>query len=686
MKLLIVESPAKAKKIQGYLGAGWKVLACLGHVRDLPASKEDVPDKHKGLPWARLGINVEEGYAPLYVTRKGKSKTIQELKAAAKRAEQVFLAADPDREGESIAWHLSVLLGLGKNAQRITYQEITQAALRKAVEQPRPIDFRLVAAQETRRALDRLAGYGVSPLLWASVGGAQSAGRVQSAALMLLAQREQARLAFVPAGYWRVTARVGSQPPFQAVVVAVRDTPLATAASFDAQGQVKAGLNVMQLDAVKAEQLVTYLNRQQASVQQVEVTPVTRKPPAPFTTSTLQQAANARLKLGAAEVTKLAQSLYEGGFLTYIRTDSPALSDEALQLAREAVATRFGRDALPPSPRQYATRNANAQEAHEAIRPAGKFLPPADTGLAGDELALYTLVYERTLASQMRDALGEKTSIVLQAGVVTLAASGTRLLEKGFTALYDDTEKDEEDQVLPTLTVGAAFPLSNAKAEEKRSTPPARHTEGKFVQLMEKAGIGRPSTYGNTLDTLLKRGYIAVRNRQLHVTPLGLLIAGYLLKQVPQLVDVKFTATMEADLDRIAEGALTRTAYLDAVWKEQLAPAIDRAARTPPRVQVPHLPAVFEARAGQVYLNAQGRAAPVPEGLLPEDLTEQAVGEVLAGTWKGPRKGRASGADTRQRAESGKQATGGKRGGEGRTSTRKRASGTQARTTRRKTS
>lgn len=689
MKLLIVESPAKAKKIQGYLGSGWRVLACLGHVRDLPASKEEVPDKHQALPWARLGINVEDNYAPLYVTRKGKGKTIAELKAAAKGAEQVFLAADPDREGESIAWHLSILLGLGKNAQRVTYQEITQAALRQAVAHPRPIDYRLVAAQETRRALDRLAGYGVSPLLWASVGGAQSAGRVQSAALMLLAQREQARLVFIPAGYWRVTAQVGSHPPFQTVVVAVRDTPLATASSFTPRGELKDGLHVTQLDAVKAEQLVAYLNRQHAEVQQVEVTPVTRRPPAPFTTSTLQQAANAKLKLGAADVTKLAQGLYEGGFLTYIRTDSPALSDEALHLAREAVAARFGPDALPPSPRQYATRNANAQEAHEAIRPAGKFLPPAETGLTGNELALYTLVYDRTLASQMRDALGEKTSIVLKAGVVTLAASGTRLIEKGFTALYDDTEKDAEDQVLPALTAGSTFPLSDARTEEKRSSPPARHTEGKFVQLMEKAGIGRPSTYGNTLDTLLKRGYIAVRNRQLHVTPLGLLIAGYLMNQVPQLVDVKFTATMEADLDRIAEGALTRTAYLDAVWKEQLAPAIDRAARMPPRVQVPHLPAVFEARAGQVYLNAQGRAAPVPEGLLPEDLTEQALGEVLAGTWKGPRKGRASGggkSGTRQRAGSGRQATGGKRDGEGRTSTRKRDSGTPARTTRRKTS
>lgn len=637
MKLLIVESPAKAKKIQSLLGRGWTVRACLGHVRDLPARKEDLPEKHRDLPWARLGVNVEDNYAPLYVIREGKHKTIQELKAAAKGAEQVLLASDPDREGESIAWHLAVLLGLGKAAQRVTYQEITERALRQAVAQPRPIDYHLVGAQETRRVLDRLAGYGVSPLLWSAVGGSQSAGRVQSAALMLLSQREHSRLAFIPAAYWRVTVGVDSRPPFRATVVALRDVPLARAASFTPQGGLKPEVQVVQLDAEKAEQLKAYLERQRGVVQAVDVTPVTRKPPAPFTTSTLQQAANAKLKLGAAVVTKLAQTLYENGFITYIRTDSPNLSEEAQTLAREAVQCRFGPTALPEKARQYATRSANAQEAHEAIRPAGKFLTPEDTDLRGDELALYRLIYDRTLASQMQDATGEKTSITLRAGQVTLQASGTRLIEKGFTVLYDDQEADEDEQTLPRVQVGESFALKDARADEKRSSAPARYTEGKFVQLMERAGIGRPSTYGSTLDTLQKRGYVTVRNRQLHVTPLGLLIAGYLMRQVPQLVDTTFTAQMERDLDRIAEGELTRTQYLDGVWKGNLAPAIERAGRASPRVQVPHLDAVFEVRAGQVLVRAQGQSVPLPEGLLPEDLTEKTLADVLNGTFKGKR-------------------------------------------------
>ena len=654
MKLLIVESPTKARKIQGYLGAGWRVMACLGHVRDLPVTKDEVPEKHRALPWARLGVNTAGGYAPLYVVRPGKQATVRELRAAAKAADEVFLAADPDREGESIAWHLSVLLGL-KEAQRVTYQEITAAALRQAVAHPRPLDLRLVAAQETRRTLDRLAGYGVSPLLWAAVGGAQSTGRVQSAALQLLAQREQARLAFVPSAYWRVTADVTARPAFRAAVTHIRGTPLAAASSFTSTGHLKPDVTVTQLDATKAGQLVTYLNGRPAEVTAAEITPVTRRPPPPFTTSTLQQAANARLKLGAAEVTRLAQALYENGLITYMRTDSPALSDEALTLARAAVEARFGPAALPAKPRQYATRNANAQEAHEAIRPAGAFLAPPQTRLAGSELALYTLIYERTVASQMLDAVGEKTTLTLQAGVVTLEATGTRLTQPGFTALYDDEIRDQDDQALPLLEVGSRFPLQNAKAEEKRSPPPARFTEGKFVQVMEKAGIGRPSTFGHTLETLQKRGYVALRRRQLHVTPLGLMIAVYLQGQVPQLVDTAFTAGMEADLDRIARGELTRVAYLDRVWKEELAPAISRAAKAVPAVPAPHVPVVFTPRAGEVQARIGDRSVPLPAGLLLEDLTPDMLPALASGAWtpardsEGPRKPRAKSAAVKPR-------------------------------------
>ncbi|GAA3995871.1 hypothetical protein GCM10022631_02730 [Deinococcus rubellus] len=636
MKLLIVESPAKARKIQSYLGAGWQVRACLGHVRDLPTKGDTLPDKYKDAPFAQLGVDVENNYAPIYVARKDKAQTIKDLRAAAKSADAVYLAADPDREGESIAWHLSVLLGLGKDARRVTYQEITERAIRQAVASPRTIDFNLVAAQETRRVLDRLAGYGVSPLLWKAVGGPQSAGRVQSAALMLLAQREQSRLRFVPSVFWRVGVTVESQPPFNAVVTALKDVPLATAASFTASGALKPDLNVAQLDAQKAAQLVAYLDRQQATVRDVTVSPVVRRPPPPLTTSGLQQAANAKLKLGVAQVTKLAQALYEAGLITYIRTDSPHLSDEAVTLAREAVATRFGPSALPKEGRQYATRNKDAQEAHEAVRPAGKFVAPEQCGLSGDELALYRLVYDRTLASQMRDAVGEKTAVTLQAGQVTLFASGVVLSEKGFTALYDDQDKNDEEQRLPALRVGDRFPLKNARAEEKKSSPPARFTEGKFVQVMERAGIGRPSTYGATLETLQRRQYVALKNRQLHVTPLGLLIASYLMKQVPQLVNAEFTAQMESDLDQIASGKLSRVAYLDRIWKGTLDPAIHAAQLTAPRFELPHVDAVLEVRGGVAGLVRHGKGVALPEGLLPEDLTEQTVSALMSGTFKVP--------------------------------------------------
>jgi DNA topoisomerase I len=637
MKLLIVESPAKARKIQSYLGAGWQVRACMGHVRDLPVKGSALPEKYQGAAFASLGVDVEHDYQPIYVPRADKAQTLRDLKAAAKAAEAVYLAADPDREGESIAWHLSVVLGLGKSALRVTYQEITESAIRQAVAAPRSIDFNLVAAQETRRVLDRLAGYGVSPLLWQAVGGPQSAGRVQSAALMLLSVREQAQLAFVPSAFWRVTVKVQSRPAFRASVSALRGVPLATAASFTPEGQLKPGLDAAQLDATKAAQLSEYLLRQQAVVRDVTLSPVVRRPPPPLTTSGLQQAANARLKFGAAQVTKLAQSLYESGLITYIRTDSPHLSEEAIKLAREAIATRFGPAALPDTGRQYAARSANAQEAHEAIRPAGRFLAPAATSLDGDELRLYTLIYERTLASQMRDALGEKTTLTLQAGQVTLAASGTRLSEKGFTALYDDQEggpdDSQDEQALPKLSAGDRFGLEDVKAEDKKSPPPPRFSEGKFVQRMEQAGIGRPSTYGATLATLQQRNYVAVRGRQLHVTPLGLLIASYLRAQVPQLVDATFTASMEADLDRIARGELGRVAYLDQVWKGVLDPAIRSAQRLSPRFQLPHLDAVLEVRGGVAGVVGPAGQAALPDGLLPEDLSAQTVEALLGGTY-----------------------------------------------------
>lgn len=638
MPLLIVESPAKAKKIQGYLGNNWEVKACLGHISDLPGDKKDIPESYRDKAWAELGIDVENGYQPLYVQRDEKG-VISGLKTAAKKAGgDVYLAADPDREGEAIAWHLCRVLGLDpKAARRVTYQEITKEAVQKAVKHPRTINMHLVAAQEGRRFIDRLSGYGTSPLLWQAIGGPQSAGRVQSATLMLLAQREQARLSFTSAGFWKITARMQSSPDFTATLSKIGGIPLATSSSFNAEGGLKAGAEVRQLDRKEAQSIQKRLEGAALRISSAEKTPITRRPPAPFTTSTLQQAASSKLKFSVEQTTKLAQILYEAGKITYIRTDSPTLSEDALDLAREAVRGRFGEAAVPSQPRQYATRNANAQEAHEAIRPAGYFLSPEDSGLGGDELSLYELIYNRTLASQMHDAEGEKTSLVLSLDDLELTASGTVITSPGFTQLYQDDEKDEEK--LPLLSVGTAITAEQSSVEEKLSAPPSRYGEGKFVELMEKAGIGRPSTYPSTLATLLKRNYIVVENRQIHVTPLGFVNAMYLFKQVPLMVDARFTAEMEKDLDRVAEGKISRNEYLDQAWKERLEPLIKKAETTPPRTRVPQLPdAILEVQQGEVSVSFGGRRAALPAGLLLEDLTADSIESVLNGTWK--KKGR----------------------------------------------
>lgn len=639
MPLLIVESATKARKIQGYLGPGWKVEACFGHIRDLPSNKKEIPSDHQDKAWAELGIDVDNGYQALYVNRDEK-QVIGKLKKAAKEVGgDVYLASDPDREGESIAWHLAVLLGLNpQTAKRVTYQEVTKEAVKKAVANPRRINMQLVAAQEGRRFLDRLSGYGTSPLLWRAIGGPQSAGRVQSATLMLLAQREQARLSFTSASFWKITAQVESEPGFTANLSKIGGIPLATASSFTPEGQLKSDIEVVQLDQQEAKKLQQRLEQATLSVTAAEKTPVSRRPPAPFTTSSLQQAASSKLKFSVEQTTQLAQNLYEAGKITYIRTDSPTLSDEALDLAREAVRGRFGEQAVPDKPRQYATRNANAQEAHEAIRPAGYFLAPEDAGLEGDELKLYELIYNRTIASQMHDAQGEKTSLTLQTGELELAAAGTVLTSPGFTLVYQDDDKAEEK--LPLLSVGAQVQTTAASAEAKESSAPGRYGEGKFVELMEKSGIGRPSTYASTLATLLRRKYITIVSRQIHVTPLGFINAMYLFKQVPLMVDNRFTAQMEKDLDRVAEGELTRNEYLDTTWKNTLLPLIQKAQTTPPRTRVPQLDgAILEVGQGEVYLNYEGRKAMLPEGLLLEDITQESVESILSGTWK-KKKGR----------------------------------------------
>ncbi|THF71570.1 type I DNA topoisomerase [Deinococcus sp. Arct2-2] len=656
--LVIVESPAKAKKIASFLGAGYVVKASLGHVRDLPASKAELPAKYQNEPWANLGVNPET-FAPIYVVPAKKAATVRDLKAAAARAERVLFASDADREGEAISWHLSRLLGV-KDPQRMTFTEITKAALQRAVAQPRPLDLQLVAAQEARRVIDRLVGWEVSPLLWNSVGRGLSAGRVQSAALMLLAARELARMRFVPAAYWLIRADAQTSPPFVATVTAVksREFPdgkqVAKASDFTPDGALKPGADVLQLNAEQAGALAAHLDGRTASVTDVEPSEVRVRPAPPFTTSTLQQAAG-RVGLGAKAAMDTAQRLYEGGHITYHRTDSPALSNEALDAARAEAVRMFGQDAVPDRPRQYATRSANAQEAHEAIRPAGHgpWRTPDSSGLSGQDAALYRLIYQRTVASQMHDALYDKTTVTLHCGAATLMASGRVLTQAGFTALTG-ADDDAADPALPALTVGQTFPLKARKPEEKKTSAPTRYSEATLVKAMEQAGIGRPSTYAQTVNTLHLRGYAVAVGKHLAVTATGLLVVAYLSRHLPDVLERTFTATMEAGLDEIAGGQITRVAYLTRFWTNGLAPAVQGARREAPVLALPHLPgaSLIAGLQGPRLRLLLPDSAPKevlwPPHALPGEVTLDDLPALLAGTFRsssGASQVRPAGAD-----------------------------------------
>lgn len=474
----------------------------------------------------------------------------------------------------------------------------------------------------------------MSPLLWNSIASGLSAGRVQSAALAALAHRERARMSHVAAPYWRVTASVGDGQPFTATVLSVSGKALATPKDFDpATGQLRTA--VLVLTPEQAQQLVAFLKARPVTVAAVERTPYSTRPPAPFTTSTLQQEASKQLKFSPKQSMDVAQKLYEGGHITYMRTDSPSLSEEATAAARAVAVAAFGPGAVPESPRLYAAKAKNAQEAHEAIRPAGTaFGAPDTTGLAGDELALYDLIYRRTVASQMLDVQGTKTTLTLKAGGVQLGAVGRTVSEPGFTRLYQDVPEGEgEDaQALPDVQEGHTLPVHDARAEEKRTPAPGRFTEASLVRALEKVGVGRPSTYASILSTLDARGYTRVVKRQLTVTWLGLLVSAYLSEFFADLVDAQFTAQMEADLDQIAVGALRREAYLTRFWTEGFAQVIARAPQQAPSVPVPRVPgAVVTVQTGEVVLSLGGRTAPLPTDLTPDDLTPEIAAEVLDG-------------------------------------------------------
>ena len=568
--LVIVESPAKARTIERYLGPGYRVESSIGHIRDLPRTAAEIPKKYRGRPWARLGVDVDGGFDPLYVIPSEKKGQIAKLRKALRDADELVLATDEDREGEAIAWHLKEVLRPKVPVRRMVFHEITRSAVEAALDRTREIDRRLVDAQEARRVLDRLYGYEVSPVLWKKVQPRLSAGRVQSVATRIVVERERERMAFVPAGYWSVQAELetedGEARRFPARVSAVGGRTVARGRDFErTTGKLRTKARL--LTQAEAETLGEELPATRPEVAEVKEKPFTRRPYAPFITSTLQQEAARKLRFTAQRTMRVAQGLYENGYITYMRTDSTALSGQAIEAARRQVAELYGSEYLPGKARVYASR-AKAQEAHEAIRPAGtSFRTPNELrgALDRDSLRLYELIWKRTMASQMKDARGTSTTVRLEtstpgAGEVRLTASGRVLRFAGFLRVYvegrDDprTRAEDEERFLPALRQGETVGVASAEPNGHTTQPPARFTEASLVRELEEQGVGRPSTYAAILQTIVDRGYVWKKGSALVPTFLAFAVTRLLEQHLGDLVDLDFTARMEADLDAIAGG------------------------------------------------------------------------------------------------------------------------------------
>ncbi len=583
-RLVIVESPAKARKIADYLGSSYIVESSRGHIRDLPRGAADVPAKYKGESWARLGVDVDNSFEPLYIVTPDKKSTVTELKDALKEVDELYLATDGDREGEAIAWHLLETLKPKVPVRRMVFHEITESAIQAAAANPRDLDHDLVDAQETRRILDRLYGYEVSPVLWKKVMPKLSAGRVQSVATRVIVERERERMAFVSASYWGIDAvlRTGKQqgegntPTFKAALTAVDGARVATGRDFDTLGQLKSN-DVRRLDEADARRLAEALASSEYTVSSVEEKPYTRKPYAPFMTSTLQQEGGRKLRFSAERTMRTAQRLYENGYITYMRTDSTTLSETAINAARTQARDLYGAENVAESPRQYTRKVKNAQEAHEAIRPAGdSFRTPGQVAseLGGDEFRLYELIWQRTIASQMRDARGTTMTVRItgtaQTGEeCTFSASGRTITFPGFLRAYVETvddqsggEADDAESRLPRLAEGDALSADELDPSGHATSPPARYTEASLVKTLEERGIGRPSTYASIINTIQERGYVWKKGSALVPSWIAFAVIGLMEKHFERLVDYDFTATLEDELDAIASGNAQRQTWL----------------------------------------------------------------------------------------------------------------------------
>ncbi|WP_415957482.1 type I DNA topoisomerase [Streptomyces sp. 021-4] len=581
-RLVIVESPAKAKTIKGYLGPGYVVEASVGHIRDLPNGAAEVPDEYTG-EVRRLGVDVDNDFQPIYVVNADKKAQVRKLKQLLAESDELFLATDEDREGEAIAWHLQEVLRPKVPVHRMVFHEITKDAIRAAVANPRELNQRMVDAQETRRILDRLYGYEVSPVLWKKVMPKLSAGRVQSVATRLVVERERERIAFRSAEYWDLTGKFAtgrtgdaSDPStLTARLSAVDGRRIAQGRDFGADGQLKAGsAQTLHLDEVNARALAAALADTSFAVRSVESKPYRRSPYAPFRTTTLQQEASRKLGFGAKATMQVAQKLYENGFITYMRTDSTTLSDTAVSAARAQVTQLYGANYLPEKPRTYAGKVKNAQEAHEAIRPSGdRFRTPAETGLTGDQFRLYELIWKRTVASQMKDATGNSVTVKIGGRAsdgrdAEFSASGKTITFHGFMKAYvegaDDpnAELDDRERRLPQVAEGDALTADEITVDGHATKPPARYTEASLVKELEEREIGRPSTYASIIGTILDRGYVFKKGTALVPSFLSFAVVNLLEKHFGRLVDYDFTARMEDDLDRIARGEAQSVPWL----------------------------------------------------------------------------------------------------------------------------
>ncbi len=654
--LVIVESPAKAKTIAKFLGRNWTVEASIGHVRDLPSNAAEIPAAIKKETWGRMGVDVTKDFEPHYIVPGEKKKRIAELRAKLKDATELYLATDEDREGEAISWHLLELLKPKVPVKRMVFHEITQKAIDEALRNCREIDAALVDAQESRRILDRLYGYEVSPVMWKKIGPGTSAGRVQSVATRLIVEKERERMAFRSASWWDADVELSrGSARFPAAVVSVDGKTLAQGRDFGSDGKLTPGRNVLVLDEAAATKLATGLRGAEARVRRVEEKEYKSEPKAPFTTSTMQQEAGRKLGMTAKRAMSAAQALYQNGYITYMRTDSIALSDQAIAAARSHVEREYGREYLPSSPRVFRGKSKNAQEAHEAIRPAGEvFRTPreVEAEVGSDEARLYDLIWKRTVACQMVDA--RMKSVAATFDVATKDGRKVELVSRGRTVLFDgflrayvegqdvaeSVERADDEAVLPALAQGDTAQVAKADAAGHATKPPARYTEASLVQKMEELGIGRPSTYASIIATIQDREYVEKRGTALVPRPLAFAIVQLMEALAPTLVDYSFTAEMEEELDQIARGELGRLKFLGDFYRGNQ-PGLHK-------IVTEHIGAIdpktictiplgskdgdpVDLRVGRYgpYLEYRGKRATLPDGIAPDEIDVDRAIEII---------------------------------------------------------